>query len=49
MIANARMYSVSAPVEQAWRALLVHVADRAGVDLPYVEHPAPAPDRKSVV
>lgn len=43
MIANARMYSVSAPVEQAWRALLAHVADRAGVDLPYVEHPVPAP------
>lgn len=43
MIASARMYSVSAPAGQAWRALLAHVAERAGVDLPYVEHAAPAP------
>jgi len=43
MIANARMYSVTALAEQAWRALLAHVSERAGVALPYVEHAAPAP------
>jgi ABC-type phosphate/phosphonate transport system substrate-binding protein len=43
MIGNARMYSVTAPVAQAWRALLALVAERAGVALPYVEHAAPAP------
>ncbi|AGW89767.1 phosphate/phosphite/phosphonate ABC transporter substrate-binding protein [Cupriavidus necator] len=42
MIASARMYAVAAPVGHAWRALLAHVADRAGVALPYVEHAAPA-------
>ncbi|WP_059412477.1 phosphate/phosphite/phosphonate ABC transporter substrate-binding protein [Cupriavidus basilensis] len=43
MIANARMYSVAAPVAQAWRELFARVAQRAGVDLPYLEHAAPAP------
>ncbi|WP_420992228.1 phosphate/phosphite/phosphonate ABC transporter substrate-binding protein [Cupriavidus sp. 30B13] len=43
MIANARMYSVAAPVAQAWRELFARVARRAGVDLPYLEHAAPAP------
>ncbi|MGO4331754.1 phosphate/phosphite/phosphonate ABC transporter substrate-binding protein [Cupriavidus sp. 2TAF22] len=43
MIANARMYSVAAPVAQAWRTLFARVAERAGVALPYVEHAAPAP------
>ncbi|NOV24106.1 ABC transporter permease [Cupriavidus necator] len=46
MIANARMYAVTAPAEQAWRALLAHVSGRAGVALPYVEHAAPAPVRE---
>ncbi|WP_439685229.1 PhnD/SsuA/transferrin family substrate-binding protein [Cupriavidus oxalaticus] len=43
MIANARMYAVTPQAEAAWRALLARVSERAGVALPYVEHPAPAP------
>ncbi|MEM5428356.1 phosphate/phosphite/phosphonate ABC transporter substrate-binding protein [Cupriavidus oxalaticus] len=43
MIANARMYAVTPQAEAAWRALLARVSGRAGVALPYVEHPAPAP------
>lgn len=42
MIANARMYAVTPQAEAAWRALLARVSERAGVALPYVEHPAPA-------
>lgn len=45
MIANARMYSVSPQAAKAWRALLMRVAQRAGVALDYVEHDAPAPIR----
>jgi ABC-type phosphate/phosphonate transport system substrate-binding protein len=45
MIANARMYAVTTPAEQAWRALLARVSERAGVAMPYVEHAAPAPVR----
>ncbi len=45
MIANARMYSVSPQAGQAWRTLLMRVAQRAGVELDYVEHDAPAPIR----
>jgi ABC-type phosphate/phosphonate transport system substrate-binding protein len=45
MIANARMYAVTAAAEQAWRALLAHVSERAGVAMPYVGHAAPAPVR----
>ena len=43
MIANARMYAVSEPVEQAWRALLARLAERAGVAWSYVEHAPPTP------
>lgn len=43
MIANARMYAVTPQAEEAWRALLARVSERAGVALPYIEHPAPAP------
>jgi ABC-type phosphate/phosphonate transport system substrate-binding protein len=42
-IANARMYSVTAQVEAAWRALLEHVGRDAGVPLTYVPYPAPQP------
>ncbi|UZN51749.1 PhnD/SsuA/transferrin family substrate-binding protein [Cupriavidus cauae] len=45
MIANARMYSVSPQAGAAWRTLLMRVAQRAGVELAYVEHDAPAPIR----
>ncbi|HWW33283.1 MAG TPA: PhnD/SsuA/transferrin family substrate-binding protein [Steroidobacteraceae bacterium] len=43
MIANARMYAVTPEVEGAWRALLAHVADDAGVPLRYEPYPAPLP------
>lgn len=43
MIANARMYAVTAEVEGAWRALLAQVADDAGVPLRYEAYPAPLP------
>lgn len=43
MIASARMYAVAAPVVRAWQALFARVAECAGVDMPYVEHAAPAP------
>ena len=42
-IANARMYAVTPEAEAAWRALLAHVADDAGVALDYETHPAPQP------
>jgi ABC-type phosphate/phosphonate transport system substrate-binding protein len=42
-IANARMYSVTPAVEEAWRELLAHVATDAGVTLRYVPYPAPRP------
>ena len=42
-IANARMYSVTPEVEEAWRELLGRVADAAHVLLAYVPYPAPAP------
>lgn len=42
-IANARMYGVTPAAEAAWRALIGHVADEAGVPLEYVPYPAPAP------
>lgn len=45
MIANARMYSVSEQAADAWRTLLMRVAQRAGVALDYVEHEPPAPIR----
>ncbi|RFB75562.1 phosphate/phosphite/phosphonate ABC transporter substrate-binding protein [Methylovirgula sp. 4M-Z18] len=43
LIANARMYSVSPAAEAAWRELLVHVADEAGVPMAYTPYPAPQP------
>jgi ABC-type phosphate/phosphonate transport system substrate-binding protein len=42
-IANARMYAVTAEVESAWRQLLAHVAEEAGVSLEYLPYPAPRP------
>jgi ABC-type phosphate/phosphonate transport system substrate-binding protein len=42
-IANARMYSVTPAVEEAWRVLLANVAHDAGVTLRYVPYPAPQP------
>jgi ABC-type phosphate/phosphonate transport system substrate-binding protein len=43
LIANARMYSVSAQVADLWRRLLLGVGREAGMDLEMVEHAAPAP------
>ncbi len=43
MIANARMYAVSPDAEAAWRELIRHVADDAGVALDYIAYPAPQP------
>jgi ABC-type phosphate/phosphonate transport system substrate-binding protein len=42
-IANARMYSVAPEAEAAWRELLAHVAEEAGVVLDYEPYPAPQP------
>jgi ABC-type phosphate/phosphonate transport system substrate-binding protein len=42
-IANARMYSVAPEAEEAWRELLAHVAEEAGVRLDYEPYPAPQP------
>lgn len=42
-IANARMYSVTAPVGAAWRGLLGWVLERAGLDWAVIDHAAPAP------
>lgn len=42
-IANARMYAVTAEVEQGWRALLERVAQEADVRLTYQPYPAPQP------
>jgi ABC-type phosphate/phosphonate transport system substrate-binding protein len=43
MIANARMYAVTKPVEQAWQTLLCRLAQCAEVAWDYVEHAPPAP------
>ena len=43
MIANARMYAVTAEVADHWRALFAWVADAAGVPLDVVPHAPPAP------
>ena len=40
---NARMYAVTPDVEAAWRSLLGHVTDEAGVELDYLPYPAPQP------
>jgi ABC-type phosphate/phosphonate transport system substrate-binding protein len=42
-IANARMYAVAPEAEDAWRALLGHVAADAEVELAYEPYPAPQP------
>ena len=42
-IMNARMYAVTAGVEDAWRALLENVSREAEVALTYVPYPAPQP------
>jgi ABC-type phosphate/phosphonate transport system substrate-binding protein len=42
-IANARMYSVTPAVEQAWRELLERVAADAGESFEYLPYPAPQP------
>src|SRR5215469_9992552 len=42
-ISNARMYAVTAQVEDAWRELLAQVAREAAVPLTYLPYPAPQP------
>lgn len=42
LVANARMYAVTAAVGDRWRRLLDWVASAAGTPLTYVEHAAPA-------
>jgi ABC-type phosphate/phosphonate transport system substrate-binding protein len=43
LIANARMYSITPGVADAWRALFEQVGRRADVPLVYVDHAAPTP------
>jgi hypothetical protein len=43
MIANARMYSVSAEAAGLWRSLLTAVIEHAGLDIQLLEHTAPTP------
>jgi ABC-type phosphate/phosphonate transport system substrate-binding protein len=43
LVANARMYAVTPAARDLWRTLFERAAERAGVDLTYVEHAAPAP------
>jgi hypothetical protein len=43
MIANARMYSVSAEAAGLWRSLLTAVIEHAGLDIQLLEHTPPAP------
>jgi hypothetical protein len=43
MIANARMYSVSAEAARLWRSLLTAVIEHAGLDIQLLEHTAPTP------
>jgi ABC-type phosphate/phosphonate transport system substrate-binding protein len=43
MIANARMYSVSAEPAELWRRLLMAVIEHAGLDISLLEHAEPAP------
>jgi ABC-type phosphate/phosphonate transport system substrate-binding protein len=42
MIANARMYAVSAQVAELWRALLSTVSAHAGLNVEVIEHVPPA-------
>lgn len=43
LVANARMYAVTAEAGELWRRLFGRVGHAAGVPLTYVEHAAPAP------
>ncbi|HTS84952.1 MAG TPA: PhnD/SsuA/transferrin family substrate-binding protein [Usitatibacter sp.] len=43
MIANFRMYEVAPSAARAWRALFERVFSEEGLELPIVEHRAPAP------
>lgn len=43
MIANARMYSISAEAAGLWRALLERIIARAGLSIEVIDHGAPAP------
>jgi ABC-type phosphate/phosphonate transport system substrate-binding protein len=43
MIANARMYSVSAEAAALWGRLLSAIIDKAGVPMSVIEHPYPKP------
>lgn len=43
LVANARMYAVTAGIESHWRTLLLRAGELAGVPLAYAAHPAPAP------
>lgn len=43
LVANARMYTVDAATDAAWRTLLAWVADAAQVPMRYEPWPAPAP------
>jgi ABC-type phosphate/phosphonate transport system substrate-binding protein len=43
VIANARMYSVSAQAGAVWRELLSGILAQAGVPATLIDHPAPAP------
>lgn len=43
LIANARMYSVTAQAAAAWRALLEWVIERARVDCQAIDYPPPKP------
>jgi ABC-type phosphate/phosphonate transport system substrate-binding protein len=43
LIANARMYSVSAAAGESWRELLARVARRARQPVEVIDYPAPAP------
>ena len=45
-IMNARMYAVTPAIEDAWRDLLEHVTQAAGVAFDYVHYPAPQPLEK---
>lgn len=42
LVANARMYAVSARVEARWRELFAWIAVRSGISLDLVDHPPPA-------
>lgn len=43
MIANARMYSLTPEVTQAWRSLFSNLSRQAGVAFDWLDYPAPAP------